>query len=272
MENILKSYLIVLFFLLTVPVISTAQTTPAKEDTITTASGLQYIVLKKGDGEQAVAGKEVAVNYIGQLMDGKEFDNSYKRGKPFKFVLGKGQVIKGWDEGIALMHAGDKFKLIIPPQLGYGDKGAGGSIPPNATLVFETELMSVSEPKLALADTLLATIFEKGIDSAIVQYHELYKTQKDKYDFDEDKINFLAYRLLRNKMTDDAIAVLKLNAETYPSSPDVYNYLGQTYMMKGDKDSAIQSFEKSLQLNPNNAQVKDILTKLKTGEKDSKQK
>ncbi len=259
----MNKLLILIFALLLVPAISIAQTNPAPIDTVTTASGLKYIILGKGTGEQAVPGKEVAVNYIGQLLDGKEFDNSYKRGKPFKFILGKGQVIKGWDEGIALMHVGDKFKLIIPPQLGYGERGAGSVIPPNTTLIFETELMGVSEPKLSLADTLLMTIFEKGIDSAIAQYHELYKTQKDKYDFDEDKINFLAYRLMRNNMIDNAIALLKLNSETYPDSYNVYNSLGEAYMIKGDKDSAIQNYEKSLKINPQDTNAEEMLKKLK---------
>ncbi len=249
--------------LMLIPIITFAQTDPAPQDTITTSSGLKYIILQKGNGIQAVDGKEVAVNYIGTLSNGKEFDNSYKRGKPFKFILGKSQVIKGWDEGIALMHIGDKFKLIIPPQLGYGEQGAGNVIPPNSTLIFETELMSVEEPKLSLADTLLTTIFEKGIDSAAAQYHELYKTQKDKYDFDEDKINFLAYRLLKNNMADYAIAILKLNSETYPNSSNIYDVLGEAYLIKGDKESAIQNFDKALKLNPQDTNAEDMLKKLK---------
>ncbi|MCL5031352.1 MAG: FKBP-type peptidyl-prolyl cis-trans isomerase [Bacteroidetes bacterium] len=253
---------IILCFVL-IQVITFAQTDPAPQDTIATTSGLKYIILQKGNGVQAVNGKEVAVNYIGQLPDGKEFDNSYKRGKPFKFILGKSQVIKGWDEGIALMHVGDKFKLIIPPQLGYGERGAGNVIPPNATLIFETELMGVEEPKLSLADTLLATIFEKGIDSAAAQYHELYKTQKDKYDFDEDKINFLAYRLMRNNMVDYAIVILKLNNETYPDSYNIYDTLGEAYLIKGDKESAVQNFEKSLKINPQDTNAEEMIKKLK---------
>ncbi len=117
-----------------------------KHDTVTTPSGLKYIVIEKGSGVKAQAGKEVAVNYTGYLPDGKIFDSSYKRGKPIKFILGNGVVIKGWDEGIALMHVGDKFRLIIPPKLGYGANGAG-IIPPNSTLIFDTQLMSVSKPK-----------------------------------------------------------------------------------------------------------------------------
>lgn len=108
-----------------------------------TASGLQYQELKAGDGPAAKAGDTVAVHYTGKLTDGKKFDSSLDRGQPFKFALGQGQVIKGWDEGIALMKKGGKAILTIPPELGYGARGAGGVIPPNATLIFEVELVAV---------------------------------------------------------------------------------------------------------------------------------
>ena len=258
----MKKHIITLTFILFIPILMMAQTDTTKQDTITTDSGLKYIVLEKGNGIQAAAGKEVAVNYIGKLADGTEFDNSYKRGKPIKFILGTGKVIKGWDEGIALMHVGDKFRLIIPPQLGYGERGAGGVIPPNATLIFDTQLMDVSEAKLSLADTLMETIFEKGVDSAIAQYHELYKTQKDKYDFDEDQINQLAYRFLRNGMFKPAIALLQVNSETYPNSTDTYEALGDAYMFDKNNDLAIKNFEKVLKLDPKNTHAQEMINKL----------
>ena len=108
-----------------------------------TASGLYYVVEKEGDGAQAVSGKNVSVHYTGRLADGTKFDSSYDRNQPISFVLGQKQVIAGWDEGIALMHVGSKYKLIIPASLGYGERGAGGVIPANATLIFDTELMDV---------------------------------------------------------------------------------------------------------------------------------
>lgn len=108
-----------------------------------TASGLEYIEVEQGTGAQAESGKTVSVHYTGKFQDGKVFDSSVSRGEPIKFPLGAGRVIKGWDEGIALMKEGGKAQLVIPPHLGYGESGAGGVIPPNATLVFDVELISV---------------------------------------------------------------------------------------------------------------------------------
>ncbi len=108
-----------------------------------TDSGLEYIEVEAGTGAQAEAGKTVSVHYTGKFQDGRVFDSSVSRGEPIAFRLGVGQVIKGWDEGIALMKVGGKAQLVIPPSLGYGERGAGGVIPPNATLVFDVELVAV---------------------------------------------------------------------------------------------------------------------------------
>lgn len=108
-----------------------------------TESGLRYKMIVKGDGKKAEKGKTVAVHYKGSLENGQEFDNSYKRKKPIEFPLGQGHVIEGWDEGIGLLQVGDKARFVIPSYLGYGERGAGGVIPPNATLIFDVELVDV---------------------------------------------------------------------------------------------------------------------------------
>ena len=110
---------------------------------VTTASGLVYEDISVGSGETAVAGMHVTVHYTGRLTDGSKFDSSKDRDDPFSFPLGAGRVIRGWDEGVAGMQVGGVRKLTIPPDLGYGARGAGGVIPPNATLVFEVELLAL---------------------------------------------------------------------------------------------------------------------------------
>lgn len=110
---------------------------------VTTASGLKYEVLRQGNGPEAKPGQTVSVHYTGWLTDGTKFDSSVDRGQPFDFPLGAGRVIKGWDEGVAGMKVGEKRKLTIPPELGYGPNGAGNVIPPNATLIFEVELLGI---------------------------------------------------------------------------------------------------------------------------------
>lgn len=129
-----------------------ATTTPAAGDAAAPAtggkvhklaSGLQYEDMNVGSGKMAEPGMNVSVHYTGWLTDGTKFDSSVDRGQPFKFQLGAGQVIRGWDEGVKGMRIGGKRKLTIPPDMGYGANGAGGVIPPNATLVFDVELLDV---------------------------------------------------------------------------------------------------------------------------------
>jgi FKBP-type peptidyl-prolyl cis-trans isomerase len=120
----------------------TAQAEPAaaQPETVTTPSGLQYQILQAGSGAEAQTGQTVTVNYTGWLTDGTKFDSSFDHGQPFQFPLGEHQVIAGWDEGVTGMRIGEKRKLIVPPDLGYGAGGVG-PIPGNATLVFEVELL-----------------------------------------------------------------------------------------------------------------------------------
>lgn len=134
---------------LSTPVLATQEGKPmepakdaAAKETVT-PSGLKYVDQKAGTGAEAKAGDVVSVHYTGWLENGTKFDSSRDRNEPFRFKLGAGQVIKGWDEGVAGMKVGGKRRLTIPAELGYGKRGAGGVIPPNATLVFEVELLGI---------------------------------------------------------------------------------------------------------------------------------
>jgi tetratricopeptide (TPR) repeat protein len=151
--------------------------------------------------------------------------------------------------------------LIVPPQLGYGEKGAGGVIPPNATLVFVVTLVDVKGE--ALSGVLLKIIDERGIDAAVAEY----RSQKargfgDLYTSEGD-INALGYRLLSRKRVPEAIEILKLNVEAYPNSANVYDSLGEAYVAGGNTAQAIENYEKSLSLNPANTNAAMMLKKLK---------
>lgn len=149
MERFIVLFLLV--FAIALPACTQKETkapvTPASSSPgeVTTPSGLKYVDLKAGSGLAPVAGKMVKVHYTGWLTDGKKFDSSQDRNEPFVFPIGKGMVIPGWDEGVLSMKVGGKRKLIIPSQLGYGPAGAPPDIPPDATLIFEVELLDVQQ-------------------------------------------------------------------------------------------------------------------------------
>jgi len=228
---------------------------------VTTASGLTYIITSRGKGRHPKTGETVLVHYTGTLIDGTKFDSSQDRHEPIAFPLGKGAVIKGWDEGIARLGIGDSAVLVIPPQLGYGAKGAGGVIPPGATLVFVVTLVDIKGE--ALSEVLLKIIDERGIDAAVSEYRGLKTQGFGNFYTSEGDTNTLGYRLLRRKKTTEAIEILKLNVEAYPASANAYDSLGEAYLANGDTEHAIQNYEKSLSLDPANANAAAVLKKIK---------
>lgn len=232
-------------------------------DTMATESGLKYLIIDKGDGLKVALNKEVAFHWTGYFRDGSSFGTSAGT-EPFYFITGKGQVIKGAEEGLALMHVGDRYLFIMPPELAYGEKGAGETIPPNATLIFDYQVVSVTEPKLSVADTLLPVIKKGGIEKGVILYHQLKKNDFDKYAFRESVLNSLGYQLLRDTLITEAIEIFKLNVQEYPESWNVYDSLGEAYLSQGNKSLALKNYQKSVELNPENEFGLEAIKKLKS--------
>ena len=227
---------------------------------IKTPSGLTYLITKKGTGRQPKQGETVILNYTGTLTNGVKFDSSHDRDQPFSFKLGVGQVIKGWDEGVAKLRVGDQAILVIPGKLAYGPRGAGGVIPPDATLIFIVEILDVKAK--SLTDVLSTTLKEKGVEAMIAEFHNLKSVADADLYTSESDTNAFGYRLLRRNQVNEAIEVFKLNVEAYPQSANVYDSLGEAYLVIGDKEKAIESYQRALAIDPAMESAKQALRRL----------
>lgn len=141
-------------------------------EAVTMPNGLGYEIEQAGSGREAVVGDRVSVHYRGWLRDGTMFDSSHDRGQPFSFTLGRGEVIRGWDEGVAGMRVGERRMLLLPPDLAYGEQGAGGVIPPGATLKFEVELLEsrpVAQPPAAPTEVASYEVTQSGLEYAVLE-------------------------------------------------------------------------------------------------------
>ncbi len=234
-------------------------------DTITTKSGLKYFYTHKSTGLKTKNGWLMLVHYTGTFLDGKKFDSSRDRNLPFSFVLGKGQVIKGWDEGISLLNVGDRATLIIPYDLAYGENGRG-TIPPKSTLIFDVEVLDMKEKSLGMivTDILFADTTNLNVKGAVDKVHQLKAEGFKGLFVSEGDLNTIGYRLLSKfHNTAAAVEIMKLNAELYPDSANSYDSLGEACMENGDKELAVKNYKKSLELDPNNKNAEEMLTKLK---------
>ncbi len=254
----------ILFALLSAGPVASAQTTVVVPDTnfTTTASGLQYAVTFHGGGEVPQPGQVVIAHYVGTLSDGTVFDSSRTRNQPFGFTLGKKQVIKGWEEGFALLHVGDKATFVIPPKLAYGAKDRG-NIPSNSTLRFDVELLAVKEG--GLADALQETLDRDGLTTATMHFADWKAGGFSRLYPDESQLNNLGYYYLQAGKLPEALAVLRWNVELFPNSANVYDSLGEALVKDGQADPAIANYEKSLRLDPKNANAEKVLAELRTG-------
>jgi FKBP-type peptidyl-prolyl cis-trans isomerase/Tetratricopeptide repeat len=232
----------------------------SKAAAVTTPSGLTYLITKKGSGRQPKQGETVIINYTGTLTNGVKFDSSHDRNQPFSFKLGVGQVIKGWDEGVAKLGVGDQAILVIPSKLAYGPRGAGGVIPPDATLIFVVEVLDTKAK--SLTDVLSTTLKEKGVEAMITEFHNLKSAVDPDLYTSESDTNAFGYRLLRRNQVNEAIEVFKLNVEAYPQSANAYDSLGEAYLFRGEKDKAIESYRKALAIDPTMESAKQALRKL----------
>ncbi|HEY0760773.1 MAG TPA: FKBP-type peptidyl-prolyl cis-trans isomerase [Pyrinomonadaceae bacterium] len=227
---------------------------------ITTQSGLSYLITKKGMGRQPKKGETVVLHYTGMLTNGVKFDSSRDRNEPFAFKLGAGQVIKGYDEGLSKLRVGDHAILVIPSNLAYGPEGVEGVIPPDSKLLFVVELVDVKSR--SLTDVLAKTLNAKGLEAMVEEFHRLKSVSDPDLFVGESDINAFGYSLLRGKQLNDAIAVFKLNVEAYPQSANVYDSLGEAYLIAVNREKAIENYQKALALDPTMESAKQALKKL----------
>lgn len=233
-------------------------------DTITTETGLKYFIVNEGAGEKVEEGKEVTLHGIGTFENGEVFWETRESNSPFHFVTGTNSVIKGVEEGVSKMRVGDRWIFILPPELAYGDRQRG-PIPPGSTLVFDYEILDVTDPQKSIIDTMTTTIDQQGIDKALELYKDLEK--KDGYNFRSDQLNILGYNLIKESKFDIARVIFELNTQKHPKDFNVWDSLGEIYMILGEYDKATESYQKSLELYDGNTNAKEMIEKIKSKDK-----
>jgi hypothetical protein len=232
----------------------------SKAAATTTPSGLTFLITRKGTGRQPKKGETVVLNYTGTLTTGAKFDSSHDRNQPLAFKLGVGQVIKGWDEGVAKMRVGDQAIFVIPSSIGYGSTGSGNVIPPDSTLIFVVELLDVKAK--SLTDILAQTLNERGVEAMIAECRALRSAPNPDLFESESNTNAFGYLLLRRRRVNEAIEVLKLNVEAYPQSANVYDSLAEAYLVSGNREKAIENYRKALAIDPTIESAKQALKQL----------
>lgn len=225
-------------------------------------SGLEVKVTREGSGPFPRPGQVVVAHYVGTLSDGTRFDSSRESGEPIGFTLGRGQVIKGWDEAFAKLRVGSTALLTIPPELAYGSKQRG-PIPPNSTLLFEVELLDVKDG--SLGDTVEQSIEQYGLEAGLRHFAELRSKGYPGLYVDESQLNRVGYKLLKNGKPGEAVAVLRLNTKLYPASSNAHDSLGEALAASGQTKAAIAEYRRALKLDPKAENARKMLEQLRRG-------
>jgi len=238
-----------------------------KTDTLSTASGIKYYFIKKGNGPALIPGWLAIWNYKLTLTDGTKIDATADRGVPFAAEYPHGHIIKGVTEALSLMHIGDDAVFILPPNLAYGEKGAGKVIPPNATLVFDMELIDNKQGSLqtvldsVLYDKPADTTITPHIKEALAMYQQLKKQHFGNLYVTEEDLNDIGYQLMV-KYPEAAVEFLEINAKMHPKSWNVYDSLGDGYQALGKPKEALKNYEKAVKMNPKDDNAQDNIQKL----------
>lgn len=212
---------------------------------IESESGLRIEIQQRGSGPSLREGQVVILHYVGTLADGKEFDSSRKRNQPFAFMLGKRQVIKGYEEGFKHLRVGDKAVLTIPPYLAYGEKGRP-SIPPNSTLRFQVEVLSAADH--SLSDAVSAAVEKGGIVAGRQRLEELKARGFPDHHVSESQMNGLGYRYLGKGQVAEALAVFGWNVDLFPQSANAVDSLAEGLAKQGDAERAAETCRRAFSL------------------------
>ncbi len=235
-------------------------------DTITTDSGLKYYIVEEGNGDRVEEGKEVTLHGIGTLENGEVFWETRESNSPFYFVTGTNSVIKGVEEGVSKMRVGEIDGFLFFHRKLLMEIEQRGPIPPNSTLIFDYEVLDVTNPKKSISDTLHITVIEEeGIDKALDLYSDL-KKRHDVFNFRSDELNGLGYKLMNEEKLEASKVVFELNVKEHPDNYNVWDSLGEIYMILGENSNAIESYKKSLELYSKNTNAIEMIKRLEAKE------
>ena len=228
---------------------------------ILSPSGVQIEITQTGTGPLPTDGQVVLVHYTGRLTDGTVFDTSRDGDRPFAFTLGKRQVIRGWDEAFRQLPEGSIATLTIPPDLAYGDR-ASDTIPANSTLIFDVQFVALKSE--SLADLLKTKIDADGLAAGQTYFAQLASEGFGDAYVSEGQLNSLGYRYLLKDQGAEALAIFQWNVAQFPDSANVYDSQGEAYVKVGDREAALASYRKSLEIDPSNANAEKFIRALES--------